>query len=173
MLSPIEKQIWDLIAPCIEDLNLRLVRVKYMTVPKQKSTLQIMVEPQESSFENRVSVNVDECAKVSRSVAAILDVEDPISEAYNLEVSSTGLNRPIVARSDFKIYKNSKVKLELNQSIDGQKRYTGLIIDFDIDSDEVSFIELETDKQLKLPYEKLKKVNLYYTQKEIDELFKN
>lgn len=172
MLSPIEKKIWDIISPCIEDLKLRLVRVKYMTVPKQRSTLQIMIEPQESNAENRLSVNVDECSQVSRAIAAILDVEDPISEAYNLEVSSTGLNRPLVMKEDFNIYANLKVKLELHQTIDGQKRFTGIISGIDAQTDEITLIELETNKEFKLPYDLLKKSNLYYTQAEIDEMFK-
>jgi len=171
MLSPVEKKIWDIIVPCIVDLSLRLVRVKYMTTPKQRSTLQIMIEPLCSNFENRESVNVDECSKVSRAIAAILDVEDPISEAYNLEVSSTGLNRPLVAQEDFTVYSGAKVKIELNQSIDGQKRFTGIIKRFDLDSQEVNFVELETNKEIQIPYEILKKANLYYTQKEINELF--
>ena len=171
MLSPVEKKIWDIIVPCIEDLSLRLVRVKYMTTPKQRSTLQIMIEPQDSNFENRNSVNVDECGSVSRAVAAILDVEDPISEAYNLEVSSTGLNRPLVSQEDFVVYANAKVKIELNQAIDGQKRFTGIIKGFDSESQEVDFLELETEKQIQIPYDLMKKANLYYTQQEINELF--
>ncbi|MCP4356145.1 MAG: ribosome maturation factor RimP [Proteobacteria bacterium] len=171
MLSPVEKKIWDIIVPCIEDLSLRLVRVKYMTVPKQRSTLQIMVEPLCSNFENRESVDVTECSKVSRAVAAILDVEDPITEAYNLEVSSTGLNRPLVAQEDFTVYSGAKIKIELNQSIDGQKRFTGIVKGFDTDSQEVAFVELETNKEIQISYETIKKANLYYTQKEINELF--
>ena len=172
MLLPIEQKVWDLIAQGVEDLDLRLVRVKYMTNPKQRSTLQIMVEPVESTNENRLSVNVNECASVSRMTAAILDVEDPISDAFNLEVSSTGLNRPLVAQQDFEIYKGAKIKLELNNPVDAQKRFTGTIANFDFDTEELDFVELETGKEVKIPYDYMKKASLYYTQQEIDELFK-
>jgi len=171
MLSVIEKKIWDLILPCVEDEDLRLVRVKYMTVPNQRSTLQIMIEPTDSSFENRTSVTVDECSKISRAVAAILDVEDPISEAYNLEVSSTGLNRPLVSQEDFVVYTGAKVKIELNQGLDGQKRFTGIVKGFNTETQELDFIELETEKEIHIPFEMMKKANLYYTQQEINELF--
>lgn len=172
MLLPIEQKIWDLIVQGVEDLNLRLVRIKYMTNPKQRSTLQIMVEPFESTAENRVSVNVDECAAVSRMTAAILDVEDPITDAYNLEVSSTGLNRPLIAQQDFVIYKGQKIKLELNTPVDAQKRFTGVIESYDLEAEELNFVELETSKQVKIPYSFMKKAALYYTQQEIDALFK-
>lgn len=172
MLLPIEKKVWDLIEQGVADLNLRLVRVKYMTNPNQRSTLQIMVEPLESNLENRLSVVVDECAAVSRMAAAILDVEDPISDAFNLEVSSTGLNRPLIAPEDFITYKGAKVKLELNTAVDGQKRYTGVIENFDLAENELSFLEIETNKSVKIPYIYMKKAALYYTQAEIDALFK-
>lgn len=172
MLLPIEQKIWDLITEGVADLGLRLVRVKYMTNPRQRSTLQIMVEPFESTLENRLSVTVDECASVSRMTAAILDVEDPIDDAYNLEVSSTGLNRPLVAREDFVIYKGAKIKLELNTPVDAQKRFTGVIENFNTDSDELEFMELETSKKVNIPYDYMKKAALYYTQVEIDTLFK-
>jgi ribosome maturation factor RimP len=172
MLLPIEQKVWDLIVDGVADLGLRLVRIKYMTNPKQRSTLQIMIEPFESTLENRLSVNVDECASVSRMTAAILDVEDPISDAYNLEVSSTGLNRPLVAQEDFVIYKGAKIKLELNTPVEAQKRFTGIIEGYDVEAEELDFMELETSKKVKIPYDYMKKAALYYTQAEIDELFK-
>ena len=172
MLLPIEQKIWDLIVGGVDDLNLRLVRVKYMTNPKQRSTLQIMIEPTESNLENRLSVTVDECASVSRMTAAILDVEDPITDAYNLEVSSTGLNRPLIAQDDFAIYNGAKIKLELNTPVDAQKRFTGTIDAYDFDKQELDFTELETSKKVKIPYSFMKKASLYYTQAEIDQLFK-
>tara|TARA_Y100001960_G_scaffold189509_1_gene198652 strand:+ start:2501 stop:3034 length:534 start_codon:yes stop_codon:yes gene_type:complete len=172
MLLPIEQKVWDLIVDGVADLGLRLVRVKYMTNPKQRSTLQIMIEPFESTLENRLSVNVDECASVSRMTAAILDVEDPISDAYNLEVSSTGLNRPLVAQEDFVICKGAKIKLELNTPVEAQKRFTGIIEGYDVEAEELDFMELETSKKVKIPYDFMKKAALYYTQAEIDELFK-
>lgn len=172
MLLPIEQKVWDLIVEGVADLGLRLVRIKYMTNPRQRSTMQIMIEPVESTLENRLSVSVDQCAKVSRMTAAILDVEDPISDAYNLEVSSTGLNRPLVAQEDFVVYKGAKIKLELNTPVDAQKRYTGVIENFDTETEELDFVELETGREVKIPYDYMKKAALYYTQEEIDQLFK-
>ena len=140
-----------------------------MTAPKQRATLQLMVEPLDSSLENRTSVVVNQCAEVSRMVAAILDVEDPINEAYNLEVSSTGLQRPLVIEKDFIDYHGAKVKIELNQSVEKQKRFTGIIRGFaDLN---LILEEIETEKRFTIPFASMKKANLYYTQKEINELF--
>lgn len=70
-------------------------------------------------------INVDDCAKVSRQLSAILDVEDPIAGKYMLEVSSPGLDRPLVARADFERYRGETVKVKTYESIMGRRNFTG------------------------------------------------
>jgi len=85
-----------LIEPTIAGMGYDLVRVRQQSAGKGDTTLQIMIERQDA-----VPVNVDDCTKVSRALSALFDVEDPFPEAYNLEVSSVGLPRPLTRIKDF------------------------------------------------------------------------
>jgi ribosome maturation factor RimP len=83
------------------------------------STLQIMAEKPEGGIE------VDECAEISNAVSAILDVEDPILDAYTLEVSSPGIDRPLTRLKDFETFEGYEAKLETTELIDGRRRFKG------------------------------------------------
>jgi ribosome maturation factor RimP len=74
-------------------------------------------------------VTVDDCADVSRQLSAILDVEDPLPGSYLLEVSSPGLDRPLVTADDFRRYVGETVKVQLRQPIDGRKRFKGRLLE--------------------------------------------
>ena len=74
---------------------------------------------------DQTGMNVDDCAQISRAVSAILDVEDPITNAYTLEVSSPGMDRPLVKREDFERFAGSEVRLEKRGQGDEQRRYRG------------------------------------------------
>lgn len=164
-MQNLEKRIWDMIEPAIEDQGLRLVRVRY-SGDVAHATLQIMIEPQNCSKANPESVNVDQCGNVSREVSAILDVEDPISHEYNLEVSSTGMERPLVAARDFAEYAGSTIRLELTESVDQRKRYQGELKGFEDDH-----ILMEQDgKEVKLPFALLKNAKLYFSPEEIKQI---
>lgn len=164
-MQNLEKQIWDLIEPAIEDQDLRLVRVRYSGDGAQ-STLQIMIEPQSCSKDNPESVNVDQCGDVSREVSAIMDVEDPISNEYNLEVSSTGMERPLVTARDFAEYAGSTVRLELSESVNERKRYQGELKGFEDDQ-----ILMDVDCGLvKLPLVLLKQAKLYFSPEQIKQI---
>ena len=73
-------------------------------------------------------INVDDCAKVSRQLSAILDVEDPIAGHYMLEVSSPGLDRPLVGREDFERYRGETVKVKTHEPIMGRRNFTGRLL---------------------------------------------
>jgi ribosome maturation factor RimP len=73
-------------------------------------------------------MSVDDCSKVSRLVSAVLDVEDPIKGAYDLEVSSPGIDRPLVRCADYERYVGHEVKIELRHAVDGRKRYRGRLL---------------------------------------------
>ena len=112
----------DLIEPSIEAMGFRLVQVRMMG-GEQRQTLQIMAEPSDLERE----MDVDDCAEVSRAVSAILDVEDPIAGAYVLEVSSPGLDRPLVTEQDYVRFAGHEARIELRRQIDGRRRYTGIL----------------------------------------------
>lgn len=111
--------IVDLIAPVLADMGFRLVRV---TVGGRDSqTLQIMAERPDGT------ITIDECEQISRQVSAILDVHDVISAAYRLEISSPGIDRPLVRMQDFEDWAGYEAKIELSQPVDGRKRFRGKI----------------------------------------------
>jgi ribosome maturation factor RimP len=70
-------------------------------------------------------IEVDDCADISNAVSAVLDVEDPISDAYNLEVSSPGIDRPLTRLKDFEMFEGYEAKLETHDMIDGRRRFKG------------------------------------------------
>ena len=87
----------------------------------KRNTLQIMAERPEGWIE------VDDCARISRAVSAVLDVEDPIAGEYVLEVSSPGIDRPLTRIKDFERYEGYEVKVETAEAIDGRKRFKGVL----------------------------------------------
>ncbi len=110
-----------LIAPTIADLGYEIVRVHFGGDRRPK--LQLMIERLDGS-----TVNVDDCAKSSRATAAILDVEDPISTAYVLEVSSPGIDRPLTRLKDFQRFAGHLAKVELAVPQDGRRRFSGTLL---------------------------------------------
>jgi ribosome maturation factor RimP len=112
-------QVADLIEPALADLGFRLVRVRIMG--REEQTLQIMAE------RNDGTVTIEDCVEISRQLSPLLDAHDPISGKYHLEVSSPGIDRPLVRPSDFEDWSGYEVKVELNQMLDGRKRFRGKI----------------------------------------------
>ena len=127
--SGVEAQVANIIEPEIEELGFRLVRVKLSGL--NGLTLQIMAERPDGTM------SVGDCEKVSRAIAPVLDIEDPIANAYHLEMSSPGIDRPLVRKSDFEKWAGHMAKLETRQMIDGRKRYKGTILS--VDGDDIVF----------------------------------
>ena len=130
--AAIDRRIAEIVQPVIEDLGFELVRVRLMT--GKESTLQIMAQKPDGSIE------VDECATISTAVSAVLDVEDPILDAYTLEVSSPGIDRPLTRLKDFDLWEGNVAKIETTELIDGRRRFKGMLAG--IEGDEV-LIEIE------------------------------
>lgn len=106
-------------APVLHDLGFRLVRVKISS--GMDTTLQIMAERPDGAM------NVDDCEKVSVALSPVLDLEEPITQAYRLEISSPGIDRPLVRLSDFRRAISHEARVELNFGLDGRKRFRGWI----------------------------------------------
>jgi len=117
-------QIADLIEPVLEDLGFRLVRVRIMGRDTQQ-TLQVMAERPDGT------ISIDDCAEISRQLSPILDVSDPIASKYELEVSSPGIDRPLARPSDFEEWAGFEAKVELNELLDGRKRFRGRVEGYD------------------------------------------
>ncbi|MGA1180596.1 MAG: ribosome maturation factor RimP [Marivivens sp.] len=117
--AAIDRRIAEIVGPVIEDLGFELVRVRLMT--GKESTLQIMAQKPDGTIE------VDDCGEISTAVSAVLDVEDPIVEAYTLEVSSPGIDRPLTRLKDFEQWAGYVAKIETTELIDGRRRFKGTL----------------------------------------------
>ena len=117
--SAVEKKLLELINPIVTDEGFELVRLRLMG--SKEITLQIMVARPDGF------INVDECADLSTAISALLDVEDPIIDAYNLEVSSPGIDRPLTRMKDFEEFEGYEARLETVELIDGRKRFKGTL----------------------------------------------
>ncbi len=113
----IEARIAHIVEPVVEGLGYRLVRVRLSAM--NGATLQIMAERPDGSM------TVEDCEILSRDISPALDVEDPIERAYMLEVSSPGIDRPLVRRSDFERWAGQEAKIELSRLLNGRKRFRG------------------------------------------------
>ena len=114
-----ERQIADLAEPVLEELGFRLVRVKVSG--RDGGTVQIMAERLTGEM------TVEDCATISRRLSPVLDAYDPMPGAYRLEVSSPGIDRPLVRSSDFALWAGHEAKIELKELVDGRKRFRGVI----------------------------------------------
>ena len=162
----LEARVASIVEPEIVDLGFRLVRVKLSGV--NGMTLQIMAERPDGTMD------VAGCEAISRAVSPILDVEDPIERAYHLEVSSPGVDRPLVRKSDFESWAGHVVKLETHQMINGRKRYKGMIIK--VEGDDVTFRReasaKDEDPEFVIPVMGIKDAKLVLTDELIDEALK-
>jgi len=125
--AAIDRRLAEIITPVIEDLGYELVRVRLMS--GKETTLQIMADKPDGGIE------VDDCAAISTAVSATLDVEDPILDAYTLEVSSPGIDRPLTRLKDFDMFEGYDAKLETDELIDGRRRFKGVLAG--VEDDEV------------------------------------
>jgi len=115
----LSEKIENLIAPVADELGYELVRVQ-MQGGARRATLQIMAERRD-----RAAMLVEDCARLSRAISTVLDEADPITEEYMLEVSSPGIDRPLMKRADYERFMGHDVKLEMNAPVDGRKRFQG------------------------------------------------
>jgi ribosome maturation factor RimP len=117
--AAIDRRISEIITPVVEDMGFEVVRVRLMS--GKESILQIMVQRPDGQIE------VDECAQISTAISATLDVEDPILDVYNLEVSSPGIDRPLTRMKDFAQWEGFEAKIETDELIDGRRRFKGVL----------------------------------------------
>lgn len=143
-----------LIAPVVADLGFDLVRVNVGKISSRGTiAVQIMAERPDGSM------TIDDCAKLSRALSAVLEEEDPISEAYTLEVSSPGIDRPLVRLADFERFVGETIRLQVGSPIDGQRRFTGRLAR--VDGRE---IELDLDGgPVRIAYDDIVKAKLAMT----------
>lgn len=115
----LDARVAAIVEPVITDLGYRLVRVKISAA--NGCTLQIMAERPDGTM------SVHDCEEISRAVSPALDVDDPINRAYHLEISSPGIDRPLVRESDFVRWAGHEAKVEMAVPLDGRKRFRGIL----------------------------------------------
>ena len=115
-----DARLTQLLQPLIEDMGYEFVGLDHRSNPKDPVLVVYIDRPG--------GIAVDDCERVSREVAALLDVEDPIPGHYNLEVSSPGLDRPLFTLEQFQRFSGEEVKLSLFAPVDGRRRFKGRIV---------------------------------------------
>ncbi len=150
-----DERILALAQPIAADLGLRIVRIRVMA--GKRKTVQVMAE--------RISdglMAVENCETLSRELSAIMEVEDPISDAYMLEVSSPGLDRPLTAIEDFTTYEGYLVRLELDRLVEGRKRFRGVLAGVDGRDIDIN-LDGETDSTASIPFDWIAEAKLLIT----------
>ncbi|SDE60358.1 ribosome maturation factor RimP [Kordiimonas lacus] len=150
-MSDAATNIAALIEPTVEALGFELVRVTYGG--GRKPTLQVMAEKPDGTM------GVDDCATLSRELSLILDVEDPLPGEYLLEVSSPGVDRPLTRRKDFERWVGFEVKVEMEEQMDGRRRFRGPMTSF-----KDNMVTIETDEGVvELDFDGISKAKLILT----------
>lgn len=150
----VTERIEAIIEPTLNGLGFEIVRV--MLSGAHNPRLQIMAEPADER-----DMTVEDCAQISRAVSALLDVEDPISSAYTLEVSSPGLDRPLVRLDHFRRFAGFEARVELSDGLeeDGRKRFNGRLVGVEGEN-----VLLEVDGEVRvLPYADIHRAKLIMT----------
>jgi ribosome maturation factor RimP len=138
--NPVEERVIALIEPTAAGLGYRIVRVRLSG--NRRKRLQIMGE--------RVSdgqMGIDDCTKLSRALAPVFDLEDPVQGEYDLEISSPGIDRPLMRIEDFERFVGFDAKCETAAMIDGQRRYKGVIKA--VQGDEITLVTDQGEAKLK------------------------
>lgn len=153
----LDLRVAEIIEPVIASMDYRLVRVRLMN--QNGLTLQVMAE------RNDGTMTVEDCETISTAISPVLDVEDPIDKAYHLEVSSPGIDRPMVRKSDFSRWQGHIVKCETSIMIDNRKRFRGKIVEtndegFTIERDQVAYGEAPS---VTIPFAALSEAKLILT----------
>ncbi|MEM0944042.1 MAG: ribosome maturation factor RimP [Pseudomonadota bacterium] len=117
--APFDRRLAEIVRPTVEGMGFGLVRLRYMS--GKKATVQVMAERPDGTME------IEDCAELSRALSAVMDVEDPIEGEFNLEVSSPGIDRPLTRLEDFDRWEGYEARLETEELIDGRRRFKGIL----------------------------------------------
>jgi ribosome maturation factor RimP len=151
-----------IVEPVLHQLGYRLVRVRVSG--SEGCTVQIMAERPDGSM------SVDDCEEVSRALSPVLDVADPIERAYRLEISSPGIDRPLVRKSDFDRYSGHLVRIEMTMPVAGRKRFKGTLAGTEGEAARLNRDDAEgEDATVLLPIEEMGEAKLVLTDELVTE----
>jgi ribosome maturation factor RimP len=158
LVTELLRRIEDIVAPTIVGMGYELVRV---AMSRGGATLQIMIEPADGR-----PMDVEACAIISRALSAVLDVEDPMPEAYTLEVSSPGIDRPLTREKDYTRWTGHVARMETALPIDGRRRFKGTLLGLE---GGVVKLRLEDGKETQVPLSAVTRAKLELTDALLDE----
>lgn len=150
-----DERVLALAEPIAEDLGLHIVRVRVMA--GRRKTVQIMAERKTDGL-----MAVENCEALSRELSAIMEVEDPISDAYVLEVSSPGLDRPLTDLADFEAFEGYLARLELDRLVEGRKRFRGVLAGVEGQNIDIN-LDGEADSTASIPFDWISEAKLLIT----------
>ncbi|MFA7429938.1 MAG: ribosome maturation factor RimP [Rhodospirillaceae bacterium] len=159
----LQERLAAIIEPTLEGLGYELVRVQVQGTKRQ--TLQVMADRVDGA-----PMAVEDCSTISRALSAVLDVEDPLPGAYNLEVSSPGIDRPLTRAKDFVAWAGFDVKLETDSLVNGRKRFSGRLMGLD-EAGETVHLTSEDGEHL-VPLARVSRAKLILTDELIDAVTK-
>ncbi|SDZ97602.1 ribosome maturation factor RimP [Microbulbifer marinus] len=139
----------ELLAPVVASLGCELWGIEYQTHGRN-ALLRIFIDSEDG-------ISVEDCEKVSRQASAVLDVEDPISSRYTLEVSSPGLDRPLYKLDQYQRFVGAQIEVRLRMPLDGQRKWRGLLAG--VEGDEV-VLRVDSENEYLLPIDSIEKANI-------------
>jgi ribosome maturation factor RimP len=162
--TAIDRRLAAIVSPVIEGMGFELVRIRLMG--GKTRVLQIMADRPEGG------IDVDDCAEISTTVSAVLDVEDPIEDAYVLEVSSPGIDRPLTRLKDFDMWEGHEARVETTELIDGRRRFKGILAGTEEDEVLITLSEGGEDVTIGLKFDWLSDAKLILTDELIAEVLR-
>jgi ribosome maturation factor RimP len=157
--NPAEEKVAALLEPALAELGYRFVRVRLSGLRRKR--LQIMAERTADG-----GMGLEDCARLSRAISPVLDAHDPISGEFDLEVSSPGIDRPLVREEDFARFVGHEAKLELSIPVDGRRKFRGLLQP--AEAGEIALVTSE-GAEVRAPFNHLAEARLILTDRLIEE----
>ncbi len=156
VIGSTNKTLQALYAPHLAEMGYRLVRVQLGS--NVRPTLQIMAEPLSG-----VAMTVEGCTEVSRKISRLMDEQDLIGGAYLLEVSSPGLDRPLVEPEDFNRYVGLEARIEVTSPIDGRRKFRGFLAGATEQAARIKFADNGEDREIEIPFDHMAGAKLVLT----------
>jgi len=147
-LAKFEQKLTDMLRPAVEETGKELLGIEFISAGNN-SVLRLFIDHDNG-------IDVDDCAEVSRQVGAILDVEDPISSEYNLEVSSPGIDKPLFDIGHFKSVIGETVNIKLSMPLNGRRKFKGTLVTIE---DDILVVNVD-GSDYELAFKNIDKANL-------------
>jgi ribosome maturation factor RimP len=149
----LEGKLTAIVAPRLETMGFELVRVAVLG--RERPTVQVMADRADGSL-----ITVEDCEQISHYLSTVFDVEDPIPGAWNLEVSSAGIDRPLTRPKDWNRFAGHLARVETMFPVNGRKRFSGIVLGGD---DKVGGLRLDDGSEVELPLRDVRRAKLVLT----------